>query len=80
MSSRSEAVIVVATSIVVVVVTSIVVIVGVVVVVITLMWSRCTVAVVGVRVVCGHVAVVLVDVLVGIGACGTWRGKAMWKK
>ena len=68
--SRSEAVVIVATSIVVGA------IVGEVVVVITLMWGRCTVAVkvavVGVVVVCGHVVVVLVEVLMGIRACGTW--------
>ena len=67
---HSEAVVVVATSIVVGA------IVGEVVVVITLMWGHCTVAVkvavVGVVVVCGHVVVVLVEVLMGIGARGTW--------
>ena len=40
------------------------------------MWGRYTIAVkvvvVGVMVVCGHVAVVLVEVLMGIGAHGTW--------
>ena len=68
--SRSEADVVVATSLVVGA------IVGEVVVVITLTWGRCTVAVkvavVGVVVVCGHVAVVLVEVLMGIGARATW--------
>ena len=67
---HSEVVVVVATSIVVGAV------VGEVVVVITLMWGCCTVAVkvvvVGVVVVCGHIAVVLVEVLMGIGARGTW--------
>ena len=52
------------------------VVVGVVIVVITLMWGCCTVAVkvavVGVMVVCGHVTVVLVEVLIGIGAHGMW--------
>ena len=70
MPSRSEADVVVATSLVVRA------IVGEVVVVITLTWGRCTVAVkvavVGVVVVCGHVAVVLVEVLMGIGARATW--------
>ena len=74
--------VVVVTSIVVVVTTSIVVrvVVGVVVVVITLLWGHCTVAVVGFGVVWGPVAVVLVEVLIGIGARGMWCGKAMWKK
>ena len=42
------------------------------------MWGHCTVAievpVVGVGVACGHVTVVLVEALVGIGAYGTWHG------
>ena len=68
--SRSEAIVVVATSIIVGA------IVREVIVVITLMWGRCTIAVkvvvVGVMVMCVHIAVVLVEVLMGIGACGMW--------
>ena len=70
MPLHSEAIVIVATSIIVRA------IVGEVVVVIALMWGHCTIAVkvvvVGVMVVCGHIAVFLVEVLMGIGACGMW--------